>query len=457
MLRQVLASLFVLGTLAGTAAATQTTHAIHPNATCTPMPSSCRSTVLPPGTGPMINNVKVFLVFYSPGYPFKDQLVQFYTAIVQSPHMDMLQEYDKSNYKIRRGSYLGVFEDTNANPTAVKTVNPQTYLTGLITAGKVPKPDANTLYMIYFPSGINPSGPGGNSCISGGGFCAYHSDTTSSGAPVYYGVMPDTNAGGCAGGCGPMGFDGITDVSGHEFVEALTDPAPNASWTDNSCGEIGDVCATIAYDECIQEWDVVSGFKVQKEWSNALKDCVVANPKYTLSDFSLSMPAAVNVPQGGMATVDVTLTKIGSMADTVAMTASGAPTNIVVSFNPTSVSSDNGKTTVTIQASATAMLGAGKFSIKGTGMSGSNHTEDVSFTVVAPPPDMAVGADLAMDNGGGNGGTGGGGSGGTGNGGNGNNGGGSSGCSMGGALGGGFFAPALFLLGLVLFSRRRRA
>lgn len=269
--------------------------------------------------------------------------------------------------------------------------------------------------------------------------------------------MPDTNAGGCVGGCGPNGFDGITDVSAHEFAEALTDPQPNLSWTDNNCGENGDVCATIANDECIQEWDLVAGYKVQKEWSNALKDCVVSNPKYTLGDFSLSMPAVVEVPQGGMATVDVTLTKIGTTTDTVALTATGAPTDIVVSFNPASVSSDNGKTTITIQASAMAALGAGKFTLKATGMSGSNHTEDVSFTVVAPA-DMAAASSGGSggNGGGGSGGTGGSGNGGTGNGGNGNNGGNAGGCSVGGGVGGAWAAYALLLLAFALVSRRRR-
>ena len=460
MSRQALASVCLLAALAAPAAAAdRTAHVIRPNASSC-QPSSCRGTQLPAGSGPMINNVKVFLVFYSQGYQYKDQLIEFYKAIVQSPHMDMLKEYDKSNYKIRRGSYLGVFEDTNMNPSSVTTINPKTYLTGLISKGSVPKPDANTLYMLYFPDNIDPSGPGGGSCISGGGFCAYHSNTTSSGSPVYYGVMPDTNAGGCAGGCGPSGFDGVTDVSGHEFVEALTDPQPNLSWTDNNCGEIGDVCATIAYDECIQEWDVVSGFKVQKEWSNELQDCVVSNPKYTVADFSLSTPASVDVPQGGMATVDVTLTKIGATADTVALTATNTPTSIVASFNPASVSSDQGKTTITIQASPTAMLGAGKFTLNATGASGSNHTEDVSFNVVAPP-DMAMQPDLAMpSSGGGNGGNGGGGNGGNGTGGNGTNGnhGGDSGCAMAGQpVGGGFAAVALLLVGVALLSRRRRA
>src|SRR5689334_23871274 len=46
--------------------------------------------------GPMIQHVKIFLVFYSPGYQYKDQLVKFYQGIVQSAYVDMLQEYDQT-------------------------------------------------------------------------------------------------------------------------------------------------------------------------------------------------------------------------------------------------------------------------------------------------------------------------------------------------------------------------
>jgi MYXO-CTERM domain-containing protein len=454
MFCRALTALSLVASLAGPAAAAAgTTHAIHPNAACTPNPgtSSCRGTQLPTG-GPMINTVKVFLVFYSPNYQYKDQLVDFYKAIVQSPHMDMLREYDGTSYKIRRGSYLGLYEDTNANPTTVKKVEPSTYIKGLVTAGKVPKPDANTLYMIYFPSGIDPTMNGGSSCISSLTYCAYHSYTSSGsgGSQILFGVMPDISAGKCSGGCGPAGFDGLTDVSGHEFVEALTDPQPNQNMTDNQCGEIGDVCATIAQDECTQEWDTVSSYKVQKEWSNELQDCVVQNPKYTLSDFSLSMPGSVMVPQGGTATVDVTLTKIGMTADTVSLKASGGPTDVTESFMPASVSSDNGKTTITLQASPTAMLGAGTFTINATGTTGgASHTQDVSFTVV-PAPDMAMAQDLATPSGNG--------SGGNGSGGNGSHGGGSdSGCSMSGGGTAASVAPLFLLLAFVFVSRRRRA
>ena len=40
--------------------------------------------------GPMIQHVKLFMVFYSPNYQYKAQLVSFYQSVLQSPYIDML-------------------------------------------------------------------------------------------------------------------------------------------------------------------------------------------------------------------------------------------------------------------------------------------------------------------------------------------------------------------------------
>ena len=423
--------------------------------TFSPVPNAPSAHLVDNG-GPMINHVKIFLVFYSPGYQYKDKLVQFYTAITQSAHVDMLQEYDnKAGYKIRRGSYLGLFEDTNANPSSVKSVNPQTYINGLITAKKVPAPDDDTLYMIYFPSNINPTGPGGSSCVSGGSFCAYHSSyALSGGQNVYFGVMPDTPD-DCSPGCGPSGFTGLTDVSSHEMIEAMTDPdvgQNNVAWYDDQNGEIGDICATGA-----DETAVVDTWTVQKEWSNELNDCVATNPKYTANDFSLTADMTVTVAQGGMTTAMVSLTKVSGAAETVALTAT-APTGLTASFSPASISSDAGKSTLTISAGATAMIGMSKLTVKAAGMS-ATKTQDITVNVVAPP-DMAMAqGGNGGSGGGGNGGNGGGGNGGNGTGGNGNNGGGGndSGCSIGGGSIAGSWAVAGLVLLALAFRRRRSA
>ena len=276
-----------------------------------------------------------------PGHKYKAMLEGFYKAILQSPYFDWLSEYNITNYKISRGSFVTSFEDTNANPTTVKAINPETYLKGLIAANKVPAPDDDTIYMIYFPSGIDPNDGSGPSCIANGDYCAYHSLYQATGGQnVRYGVMPDMDAGTCSMGCGPQGFDSFTDVSSHELIEAVTDP-DGTGWYDdgapendsNNCGEIGDICAVGG----TAEGAMVAGFFVQNEWSNKNKKCIAADPNAVVNDFTLAVsPTEISVPAGGSADVTVTLTKTTGVAENIALTAPTPPTGLTASFAPAS-------------------------------------------------------------------------------------------------------------------------
>jgi hypothetical protein len=397
------------------------------------------------GNGPLIQHVKVVDVFYSPGHKYKAMLEDFYKAVLQSPHMDWLTEYNGTSYKISRGSFVTSFEDTNANPTTVKQVNPETYLKSLLAvSGKLPPPDDDTLYVMYFPSGVDPTDGNGSSCIvPSGQFCAYHySYTTTAGQNVRYAVMPDMEAGSCSQGCGPPGFASFTDVSSHELIEAITDP-DGTGWYDdavpsnntNNCGEIGDICAVGG----TQETATVNGFIVQKEWSNKNKACIGIDPNAVVNDFTITVdPASVSVPRGGSATVTVTLTKKTGVAENVALTSPAAPTGLTAAFAPASATSGGGTSTMTVSAGAALTLGALTMNVKGTG---SAVTESTLLTVnVIDAPDMA------MSGGGGSGG------------GSGNHGGG--GCSVvagsvGGGIAGSWALAGLFLVAVAL--RRRRA
>ncbi|HEX9101691.1 MAG TPA: hypothetical protein VF997_05785, partial [Polyangia bacterium] len=347
----------------------------------------------------------------------------------------------------------------------------QTYLSGLIDGAKVPAPDANTLYMIYFPSVVTITQGGSSSCSA---FCAYHSSYTHGSQKVRYGVMPDVTAGACANGCGPnSGFQNVTDVSSHEMIEAVTDPDGGSGWydtVDSNCGEIGDICATNA-----GETGVVSGYTVQKEWSNKNNDCIVVDPNVVINDFTVAAsPTMVSVPAGGMATTTITLTKTAGNAENVALSVPTPVTALPASFSPASITSAGGTSTMTITASPTAAVGTmAKLTVQAKGSS-SMPTVDINVVVVGAP-DMAMssggsggsggggsgGSGGGGSGGGGSGGTGGGGSGGgngTGGNGNGNNGGGGNagGCSLGGSdIVASWAVAALALLALAF--RRRRA
>ena len=440
---------------------------VQPDATVV---SGCNTPKLSYGGGALIQHVKIYDVFYNQGNTLRDMLTAYFTAITASPYFDWLSEYNSGSYKITRGTYAGLYEDSQS-ATTTKTLSDaqvQTYLSGLIDAGKVSTPDDDTLYMIFFPSPITITLQGSKSCASGG-FCAYHSSYTHNNKNVRYGVMPDQTTGGCATGCGPgTGFQNTTDVASHEMIEAVTDPDGGSGWydtVDNGCGEIGDICAVGA-----GETAMVSGYAVQKEWSNKNNNCIATDPNVMINDFTVAAtPTSIDVPVGGSATTTLKLAMTtGSTADTVKLT-SAAVTGLTASFSPTSATSNNGMSTLTVMAGGTATAGMmEKLTVTATGTS-ATHTVDINVNIVAPP-DMAQppsSGGSGGTGGGGSGGSGGGGSGGSGggtgtggnggtggSGGNGNHGG-DSGCSMGGhgdIAGGGL----LFGLLLLAFAFRRR-
>ena len=223
--------------------------------------------------GPVISSVKVWAIYWGSSVQFQDHLNAFYPAITNSVYFDWLSEYNSSTGSIGRGSFGGSVVDTTAPTTGTVTdAQIQARIAKLIDAGKLPANDGSNLYMNYFAPGVTVSGPNGSgtSCVE---FCAYHGTFSRSGKDAFYGVMPDLG-GACSSGCGDgSAQDNITEVSSHEMIEAVTDPAvglattagPPLAWYDQTNGEIGDICVGNAGQ--------VAGFTVQLEWSNKLKKC----------------------------------------------------------------------------------------------------------------------------------------------------------------------------------------
>jgi hypothetical protein len=224
--------------------------------------------------GPVISNVKVFTLFWSPSVENQSALDSFYGAIVDSAYIDGLAEYDTSTQKIGRGKYLGTYVDSAAPAGAqVNDDQVQQEIGRLIDAGQIPQPDADTLYMVHFPAGVTITMQSYASCRQ---FCAYHSSFTHGSGAVYYGIMPDFS-GACAS-CGgePTQFDSTTVVASHEVAEAITDPnigIANATgderqlgWYDDKNSEIADVCQGQSF--------TLAGYRVTELWSNQQNACV---------------------------------------------------------------------------------------------------------------------------------------------------------------------------------------
>lgn len=270
------------------------------------------------GGGPLIDDAKLVGVFFdelSGGtYALRSELDAFLKWIGGSDIFSEESEYDTSGFVLAPGSYLGAFdlslggstpppppppppppgpggctqclEDCLGGPCAnavsvhlakaknkhkmaarasagsvLQDSDVQALLANAIAAGSVPASDANTLYVMFFPTGVVIEMGSDASCQT---FCGYHSDFSSSGLDLKYAVLPFPDCAGCTAGLAPV--DALTAITTHEIAEAITDPDPGSGWYDQTNGEVGDICAW--------QFRTDAGYNVQLLWSNKKNACI---------------------------------------------------------------------------------------------------------------------------------------------------------------------------------------
>jgi hypothetical protein len=158
-----------------------------------------------------------------------------------------------------------------------------------IATGTFPPPDANTLYVIYFPPTTTitlaqGSDESGTSCDQFGG---YHNSIlvspgatgTTQPAPIVYAVIPE-----CAPrqGSGLDPLQSLTFAASHEIVEASSDPVQTTTtlgyylnlgdetalgWDLVVGGEAADLCVDVT--GLHDDETTADGYTVQRIWSNA--------------------------------------------------------------------------------------------------------------------------------------------------------------------------------------------
>jgi hypothetical protein len=215
--------------------------------------------------GPLLSAVEVFTVFWGaawqgPQSTLVSSLNNFFDAILTSPLIDQLAEYNTPQYTISHGRRTGTV--TLTTPTLRHSISDNAIQhqlqQELATNHAFPQPTPNTLYFLYLPPGVKVTQGGSASCTS---FCGYHNDINSR---IFYAVMPYPGCAGCTGNLAPL--DALTSTSSHELCEAITDPIPGQGWYDDHNGEIGDICAW--------KTKTVGQYTVQLEWSNQQNSCV---------------------------------------------------------------------------------------------------------------------------------------------------------------------------------------
>jgi len=112
----------------------------------------------------------------------------------------------------------------------------------------------------------------------------------------------------------------------------------------------------------------------------ALGGPVVVTPAFTLS----ASPATVSVVSGNSGNSTITTTVSGGFTSAVALTATGQPTGVTVTFSPTSIASPGaGTSTATLAVASTTAAGTYTITVTGSG-SGLTHTATISLTVTKP-------------------------------------------------------------------------
>ncbi len=105
-----------------------------------------------------------------------------------------------------------------------------------------------------------------------------------------------------------------------------------------------------------------------------------SGPNFTIS----ASPTSVSVAQGSNGTSTITTAVSGGFSSVIALSASGQPASVTVSFNPTSIAAPgSGTSTMTMAVASTTATGTYTITVTGTG-GGVTQTATVNLTVTAP-------------------------------------------------------------------------
>ncbi|MGD0136816.1 MAG: S53 family peptidase, partial [Bryobacteraceae bacterium] len=190
---------------------------------------------------------------------------------------------------------------------------------------------------------------------------------TSFAAPMWAGYIALANQQLANNGEGTIGFINPTIYAQNVTSQYATD------FHDITSGTSGSYSAVTGYD-LVTGWGSPNGAGL----INALAP-TSATPAFTLA----ASPTAVSVVVGNSGTSTITTTVSGGFDSAIALTASGQPSGVTVSFSPTSIAAPgSGTSTATLAVASTTATGTYTITVTGTG-GGLTHTATVSLTVTA--------------------------------------------------------------------------
>src|SRR6202522_587653 len=171
-----------------------------------------------------------------------------------------------------------------------------------------------------------------------------------------------------------LGFIDPTIYAQNESGGALTS-AYTTDFHDITSGTSGSYLAVTGYD-LVTGWGSPNGTGL----INALAP-TSQTPAFTLA----ASPTSVSVVVGNSGTSTITTAVSGGFDSAVALTASGQPTGVTVTFSPTSIAAPgSGTSTATLAVASTTATGTYTITVSGTGGS-ITHTATISLTVTSAP------------------------------------------------------------------------
>ena len=199
---------------------------------------------------------------------------------------------------------------------------------------------------------------------------------TSFATPMWAGYIALVNQQLAANGDPTIGFINPTIYAQNVTSSYATD------FHDITSGTSGSYSAVTGYD-LVTGWGSPNGV-----WLiNALTGGSSPTPNFSIS----ASPSSVSVVQGSNGSSTISTAVVDGFNAAIALTASGQPTGVTVTFNPTSIAAPgSGSSTMSMAVAATTATGTYTITITGTG-GGITQKTTVALTVTA-----AAGADFSI-------------------------------------------------------------
>ncbi len=174
-----------------------------------------------------------------------------------------------ADYGVGDGTHLAKVVMPEPAPATLKESDLFTAVDQQIAAGLIPKPTADTMYMIYIPAPVDFSDDlGYHMCDD---YLGYHWQVDLPSGTLTYAVVGDCMA----------GFEEVTATFAHEYIEMATDPgdvggyymqlAKTDPWASQNGQENADLCD---YADYIVE----AGYTYQRVWSNSAAAAAITSP-----------------------------------------------------------------------------------------------------------------------------------------------------------------------------------